>query len=132
MKLHKYFALLVLVTMPLQLQCGTKQPKVSDQTQLNPQLSLGHANLKTDCAECHESERLPPTEDLNITVKHGNGEDCAVCHTWPAYSKINDSAKTHNPAPKQCMGCHSLAGEGDPHDKRGECAACHAFPLWKK
>ncbi len=122
----------LLAFMALAFGCGTKQPKVTDATQKNPTLSLGHLNLKTGCAECHESERLPANEDLNITVKHGNGEDCAVCHTWPAYKTINASAKTHNPAPKQCMGCHTLAGEGTPHDKRGECASCHAFPLWKK
>ncbi|RYZ82370.1 MAG: hypothetical protein EOP04_22175 [Proteobacteria bacterium] len=111
--------------------CGTKQPKVVDETQLNPKVSVAHLNLKTDCAECHEAERLPPNVETNATELHGLGADCSSCHTWPAFKTINDSVKAHNPYPAKCLGCHTVASEMATHPKQGECAACHSWPVWK-
>ncbi|RYZ60176.1 MAG: hypothetical protein EOP07_01700 [Proteobacteria bacterium] len=106
--------------------CGSRQPAVVDETQKSPTKALSHANLTSNCADCHEQDRKPAAVDL-VTIPHGLGEDCSACHSFPLFTNIKTSAKAHNPAPKVCMGCHDRGTEMTVHVARGECAPCHQF-----
>lgn len=124
--LKRFMLMILLVLAP---NCGTKQPKVADESQKNPKTSLTHLNLKTGCQDCHEAERPAPYEDL-VSIKHGEGAACESCHTWPSFKAVVPSLKAHNPYPTQCLGCHSRALEMSTHGAQGDCKACHRFPMW--
>ena len=109
--------------------CGTKQPKVVDESQKKPKTTLAHTSLKTGCTDCHEAERPEPYKDI-VSVTHGEGAACESCHTWPVYKTINTAVKAHNPYPKQCLGCHSVELERASHAAQGDCKACHRWPAW--
>lgn len=122
-------SILIFMTLAVLSACGTKQPKVEDETQKNPQSSIAHLNLKTGCADCHLDERPAPAEEAKI-VLHGEAQPCEKCHTWPAFKVINKEIGLHNPYPTSCLGCHNRAQEMSTHVAFGDCVTCHAFPNW--
>lgn len=93
-------------------------------------------NVNT-CAPCHEA-----TRPISVPV-HGNGQDCANCHTptpnsLGAISWLNLAHYDHNPMPTSCLNCHSTSRPTQlaPHmtGQRGataDCATCHIYPTWK-
>lgn len=112
--------------------CGVKTPKVTDENLQKP--SIDHVKFTGGCPECHEGDRLPPNQDISadglaLTTRHGFGNDCVQCHSFPDFSTLKANVLAHNPYPTDCLGCHSVQINAAPHAPRGNCggAACHAF-----
>ena len=120
--------------------CDTNQPQVATDALKKP--SIDHAKFTAGCPECHEQDRLPPTNEstttANLITPHGFGGDCVQCHSFPLFKTINGAVLAHNPTPVSCTGCHASAttpkadGTLPPHPPLGDCAQCHSFPDWSK
>ena len=93
----------------------------------------------SSCFRCHDNPPADPTLPT-VTFKHEthSGITCISCHvrlvhrtvTPPEYvdpAAMSSCFTCHNGAiaPNTCSTCHT-----PPHEKRGECSACHGTASW--
>lgn len=116
--------------------CGGKQPQIADSRFKLP--TVDHTRFTDPCATCHESTRLPSSDELQlgspVKVAHGLGASCgqANCHVYNPTTLWKPIAFTHNPAPTSCWGCHAVTRETGGHEARGDCVSCHVYKAnWK-